>query len=138
MQLGYAYAAAASVEFKVFLSFDFSYWTAGGEHFHFHIMDNKGTYIDFADISAVAGYINKYGSQPAQLMWNNKTFVSSFLGDGFDWRSVESQSKPLFVCPNWQPGSLNSPSADCGFSWDAVCSPPFWDRRSHLLTICFD
>ncbi|KAF8226555.1 glycoside hydrolase [Tricholoma matsutake] len=100
VQLGYAYAAAASVEFKVFLSFDFSYWTAG-------------------DISAVAGYINKYGSQPAQLMWNNKTFVSSFLGDGFDWRSVESQSKPLFVCPNWQPGSLNSPSADCGFSWDA-------------------
>ena len=29
-QLGYAYAAAAALDFKVFLSFDFSYWGANG------------------------------------------------------------------------------------------------------------
>jgi hypothetical protein len=32
-QLGLAYAAAASVGFKVFISFDFAYWTAGGKYF---------------------------------------------------------------------------------------------------------
>lgn len=31
-QLGYAYAAAEATGFKVFISFDFAYWTAGGEY----------------------------------------------------------------------------------------------------------
>jgi glucan endo-1,3-alpha-glucosidase len=33
-QLGFAYAAAANVGFKVFISFDFAYWTAGGKKEH--------------------------------------------------------------------------------------------------------
>src|ERR1700733_3945158 len=78
--------------------------------------------IDSIDMSTIAGYINTYGSRPAQFTYNQKVFVSTFIGDGFDWRSVESQSKPLFACPNWQTISLNSTSVDCGFSWDAVCT----------------
>jgi hypothetical protein len=31
-QLGFAYAAAEALDFKVFISFDFSYWTSSGEH----------------------------------------------------------------------------------------------------------
>jgi hypothetical protein len=31
-QLGFVYAAAANVGFKVFISFDFSYWTSSGKH----------------------------------------------------------------------------------------------------------
>lgn len=31
-QLGYAYAAAEALNFKVFLSFDFSHWTSDGKH----------------------------------------------------------------------------------------------------------
>jgi glucan endo-1,3-alpha-glucosidase len=31
-QLGFAYAAAEALNFKVFISFDFSYWTSSGEH----------------------------------------------------------------------------------------------------------
>jgi glucan endo-1,3-alpha-glucosidase len=102
-QLGFAYAAAEAINFKVFISFDFNYWTS-------------------ADVSTIAGYINTYGTKAAQFLYNDKIFVSSFIGDGFDWRSVESQSEPLFACPNWQAASLDSNNADCGFNWNAWSS----------------
>ena len=80
----------------------------------------SATHLPFPDVSTIAGYIQRYGNQAAQFKYNNAVFVSTFIGDGFDWRSVESQSGiKLFSCLNWQPSSLSSSSADCGFSWDA-------------------
>lgn len=75
---------------------------------------------DDLDVSTIAGYINNYGAKAGQFIYNDKVFVSTFIGDGFDWRTTESQSKPLFACPNWQSGSLSSNNADCGFSWEPV------------------
>ncbi|KAJ7866176.1 glycoside hydrolase family 71 protein [Mycena leptocephala] len=87
-QLGFAYAAAANVGFKVFISFDFAYWTAG-------------------DTSTMTTYMQTYATQPGQFMYNNAAFVSSFVGDGYPYRTLESQSGiKLFACPNWQPGSF--------------------------------
>ncbi|EIW78759.1 glycoside hydrolase family 71 protein [Coniophora puteana RWD-64-598 SS2] len=100
-QLGYAYAAASATGFKVFISFDFSYWTTG-------------------DTSTIAQYINTYGAMDGQFIYNNEVFVSTFVGDGFNWGDVASQSKPLFACPNWQPGSFGGDNGvSCGFSWGA-------------------
>ncbi|KZP29428.1 glycoside hydrolase family 71 protein [Athelia psychrophila] len=82
-QLGYAYAAAQALNFKVFLSFDFGYWGSG-------------------DTATIASYINTYGVLPAQFIYNNEIFVSTFVGDGFNWATVAAQSKPLFACPNYQ------------------------------------
>jgi glucan endo-1,3-alpha-glucosidase len=86
-QLNFAYAAAQSVGFKVFISFDFSIWGNG-------------------DVSTIASYMKTYSAMPAQFQFNGKPFVSSFIGDGFPWRQVESQSVPLFACPFWQAASL--------------------------------
>lgn len=80
----------------------------------------KAVFFFPSDVSTIAGYINTYGVMDAQFWYNNKIFVSSFIGDGFDWRAVEAQSKPLFACPNWQAASLNSSNVDGAFSWDAV------------------
>lgn len=102
VQLGYAYAAAEALSFKVFLSFDFSYWTSG-------------------DATTIAGYINTYGPKAAQFTYNSEVFVSSFIGDGFDWASVASQSQAIYACPNWQASAYAGASGvSCGFSWDAV------------------
>jgi glucan endo-1,3-alpha-glucosidase len=32
-QLTFAYAAAENTNFKVFISFDFAYWTSGGKYY---------------------------------------------------------------------------------------------------------
>ncbi|KAJ7289549.1 glycoside hydrolase family 71 protein [Mycena rebaudengoi] len=102
-QLGFAYAAAANVGFKVFISFDFSYWTS-------------------SDVSTMATYMQTYATQTGQFIYNNAAFVSSFVGDGYPYRTLESQSGvTLFACPNWQPGSFVSNSnADCGLAWNAA------------------
>ncbi|KAH8921477.1 glycoside hydrolase family 71 protein [Atractiella rhizophila] len=99
-QLTLAYDAADKLGFKLFISFDFAYWTTG-------------------DISTIATYLNTYGTRSSQLKVGDRAFVSTFIGDGFDWRAVEAQSIPLFACPNWQPGSFSTAASDCGFSWDA-------------------
>ncbi|KAJ7898691.1 glycoside hydrolase family 71 protein [Mycena olivaceomarginata] len=95
-QLGFAYAAAANVGFKVFISFDFAYWTAG-------------------DTSTMSSYMKTYATQPGQFLYNNAAFVSSFVGDGYPYRTLESQSGvKLFACPSWQPGSfINNANIVC-------------------------
>ncbi|KAF8152842.1 glycoside hydrolase family 71 protein [Mycena galopus ATCC 62051] len=102
-QLGFAYAAAASVGFKVFISFDFSYWTD-------------------ADIGTMSAYMQTYATLPGQFMYNGAAFVSSFVGDGFPYATLESQSGvSLFACPNWQSGSfIDTDDADCGMGWSGA------------------
>ncbi|KAH8928031.1 glycoside hydrolase family 71 protein [Atractiella rhizophila] len=103
-QLENAYNAAAATGFKVFISFDFAYWTNG-------------------DFGTISSYLQTYATRAGQYKYNNKAFVSTFVGGGFDRRAVESSSGvPIFACPNYQPGALRhstTAATDCGFSWDA-------------------
>jgi glucan endo-1,3-alpha-glucosidase len=46
-------------------------------------------------------------TKPGQFIYNNAAFVSSFVGDGYPYRTLESQSGiKLFARANWQPGSF--------------------------------
>lgn len=84
-QLGYAYASAANNGMKVFISFDFNWWTT-----------SQGT--------AVGQKIAQYASLPAQLMVDDKVFVSSFAGDGVDVAAMRSAAGVnLFFAPNFHP-----------------------------------
>ncbi|KAH7093900.1 glycosyl hydrolase family 71-domain-containing protein, partial [Auriculariales sp. MPI-PUGE-AT-0066] len=101
-QLGFAYAAAEATGFKVFISFDFAYWGGG-------------------DVAMIGDYLKKYGSMAGQLIYQDKVFVSSFVGDNMDWRGAEAASGlSIFACPNGQPGSFNNWDVDCGMSWNAA------------------
>lgn len=126
-QLGFAYAAAQALGFKVFLSFDFGYWNSGGTPVRFSLIFPPISPSALLDTSTIASYINTYGVLPAQFIYNGEIFVSTFVGDGFNWATVASQSKPLFACPNYQAASLaGSSGVSCLFSWDAVSSCPYF------------
>ena len=101
-QLDLAYQAGAQVsDFNLFISFDFNWYNLG-------------------DTSQVATLLQKYGGESAQLLVDGKVFVSTFIGDGFDWASVASQSgRALEVVPYWEPTSSNADNGALGglFSW---------------------
>ncbi|RXK40038.1 hypothetical protein M231_02678 [Tremella mesenterica] len=103
-QLTLAYQAAQQVPgFWLFISFDFNWYQIG-------------------QVSDVATKLKTYGSQSSQLKVDGKVFVSTFIGDGFDWGSVASQSgMELEVVPFWQPTADNANNGALGglFSWDA-------------------
>ena len=64
--------------------------------------------------------IRTYGSKPAQLLVDNKVFVSSFAGDGLDVDAVRSQSgMSLFVAPNFHPGQGDFSKVDGALNWMA-------------------
>lgn len=88
---------------------------------HFSVSNVNCLKPNISDTSTIASYINTYGVLPAQFIYNNEIFVSTFIGDGFNWATVAADSKPLFACPNYQAASLASSSGvSCLFSWDAV------------------
>lgn len=103
-QLAKAYEAASQVDFKVFISFDFSYWSNG-------------------DTAQITEYMQKYSSHPAQLQYNGAALVSTFVGDSFDWGPVKAQTNhTIFAVPNLQdPAEAKSAttSIDGAFSWYA-------------------
>lgn len=90
-QLANAYQAASEVDFKVFPSFDFSYWNNG-------------------DTDQIAAYMQNYSGHPAQMQYNGGAVVSTFVGDSFNWGGVKSEvTNPLFAVPNLQdPAEWNS------------------------------
>ncbi|KAJ7901169.1 glycoside hydrolase family 71 protein [Mycena olivaceomarginata] len=129
-QLDLAYTAADNVDFKVFLSFDFAYW------------QNE-------DINTMAAYVQNYATRPGQVMYPRQgqpaAFVSSFLGDRFPYRTLESQLEDglkLFACPNWEPDSFvnndetNGP--DCGMSWNAAWPNNYNQPIDANITIALD
>lgn len=76
-QLQLAYESAALNSMKVFLSFDFNWWNVG-------------------QASAVGQKVAEYAGKPAQLMMDNKVFVSSFAGDGLDVATMRAAAgQPL-------------------------------------------
>ena len=104
-QLDLAYAAAQTVgDFSLFISFDFNWWS-------------------LSDTSGVASLLSRYIGQSPQLLINGAAYTSSFIGDGFDWGSVQQQvGKPLYNVPFWQPSQGNADNAALSglFSWSAT------------------
>jgi glucan endo-1,3-alpha-glucosidase len=98
-QLTNAYAAAQAVGFNVFISFDFNWYST-------------------SDVSAVASIVSQFVGQPAQFLVDGMPFVSSFIGDGFDWSSVASSvGKQLYVVPYFQPDLATQSGLEGLFSW---------------------
>lgn len=103
-QLANAYQAAEEMGFKVFISFDFAYWSNG-------------------DTSPISAYMQQYSAHPAQMQYNGGAVVSTFVGDSFDWGPVKAkQTHPIFAIPNLQDPAeaMNArTSFDGAFSWYA-------------------
>ncbi|KAJ5919779.1 alpha-1-3-glucanase/mutanase [Penicillium verhagenii] len=100
-QLQFAYTSAAKYGMKVFLSFDFNWWSVG-----------QG--------SAVGAKIKQYASYPSQLKVDGKVFVSSFSGDGVDVSAMTSAAgQSLFFAPNFHPGQGNFEDVDGALNWMA-------------------
>ena len=99
-QLGYAYMSAANNGMKVFLSFDFNFWSTG-----------SGT--------QVGQKVAQYASQPAQLMVDGKVFVSTFVGDGVDVGAIRyAAGTPIYFAPNFHPSYGTSlSSVDGALNW---------------------
>ncbi|KAJ4364473.1 hypothetical protein N0V83_009067 [Neocucurbitaria cava] len=98
--LGYAYDSADRVGIKVFFSFDF----------------NSGLYST-SDPATVGNRIKAFKDKPAQLIVDNKPFVSTFAGPGLDVAAVESAAgADIFFLPNWYPGN-DQTGTDGFFNW---------------------
>lgn len=86
-QLGYAYESAAKNDMKLFISFDFNWFSAT------------------KDAAKVGQMIATYSKQTAQLKVDGKVFASSFSGDGLDVSAVKSAAgMDVFFAPNFTPG----------------------------------
>ncbi|KAF2639551.1 hypothetical protein P280DRAFT_480990 [Massarina eburnea CBS 473.64] len=108
-QLNYAYQSAADNGMKVFISFDYNYYTTGSE-------------------SAVATLIKKYSSSAGQLNVDSKPFVSTFNGNQetaktLDAPALKSAAGDIFLVPNYQPkkdgADMSLDGIDGAFNWMA-------------------
>lgn len=100
-QLDNAFAAAEVVDFDLFISFDFNWYST-------------------SDVDGVATMFKRYMDKPKQYKVNGKPFVSTFIGDGFDWGAVEKQvGKEIHSVPFYEPSASNAdlPSLSGLFSW---------------------
>nr|XP_018262177.1 uncharacterized protein I303_05193 [Kwoniella dejecticola CBS 10117]OBR84335.1 hypothetical protein I303_05193 [Kwoniella dejecticola CBS 10117] len=106
-QLDLAYKAAEiSGDFVCFISFDFNWYT----------VDN---------VTGVSEMMKRYNDLPAQFKVDNKPFVSSFIGDGFDWAAVgKGCNQDIYAVPFWAPTQENANNAGLSglFSWTAWAS----------------
>jgi hypothetical protein len=84
-QLQLAYDSAANNDMKVFISFDFNWWNIG-------------------QVTAIGQKVAQYGDKPAQLIVDNKIFVSSFAGDGLNVEALRAAvGRSIFFAPNFHP-----------------------------------
>ncbi|ROW08071.1 hypothetical protein VPNG_06075 [Cytospora leucostoma] len=100
-QLEYAYESAANNDMKVFISFDFNWFSTS------------------SDAAKVGQMIAKYSSEPAQLTVDGKAFASSFSGDGLDVSAVKSAAGiDVFFAPNFSPYATPDPdSIEGALNW---------------------
>jgi Glycosyl hydrolase family 71 len=85
-QLGYAYESANNNGMKVFISFDFNWYSPS------------------SGAATVGAKIAQYASKPAQLIVDNKVFASSFAGDELDVATMRSAAGvDVFFAPNFHP-----------------------------------
>jgi hypothetical protein len=100
-QLGYAYQSAANNGMKVFISFDFNWWST-------------------SDASGIGSKVAQYASSPAQLTVDGRVFVSSFAGDGLDVAAMEQAAgTPIFFVPNFHPPNNDFSPIDGALNWMA-------------------
>lgn len=103
-QLDKAYAAAQRVgNFSNFLSFDFNWF-------------------DESSTKEIAELVKKYGEHPNQLRVDDKPFVSTFVGDGFNWTHVEELvGHEIYAVPCWRETKENAanPNVEGLMSWAA-------------------
>lgn len=100
-QLNFAYESAANNDMKVFISFDFNWWSI-----------NQPT--------AIGQEVAQYASRPAQLMVDNKVFVSSFAGDGVDVAQMQAAAgRDIYFVPNFHPGVGDFSTIQGALSWMA-------------------
>ncbi|KAL4968350.1 glycoside hydrolase family 71 protein [Aspergillus stella-maris] len=104
-QLALAYEAAEEVSFKVFISFDFAYWSNG-------------------DTARITSIMQTYASHPGQFQYDDLgALVSTFVGDSFNWGPVKNANEhkifavPNLQDPNWAANA--NTDIDGAFSWYA-------------------
>ena len=108
-QLDYAYESAANNNMKVFISFDYNYFTTG---------ENED----------VGKKLGQYCIKPGQLKIDNKCFVSSFNGDNepsklFDAKTIRAAAgTELYLVPNLSPHNTAAAISDVNdidgaFNW---------------------
>ncbi|KXH27684.1 mutanase [Colletotrichum nymphaeae SA-01] len=105
-QLANAYQAAQDLNFTVFISFDFAYWSTA----------------DTAEITSIVG---KYSAHPAQARYDGGAIVSTFVGDNMNWTAVKNgmppgqkvTAIPMIQDPAWL--SVANTGLDGAFSWYA-------------------
>ena len=102
-QLDYAYESAAENGMKLFISFDFN-WFSPAE-----------------DAAKVGQMIATYSNKEAQLKVDGKVFASSFSGDGLDVSAVKSAAgMDVFFAPNFTPdGTPDSAKIEGALNWIA-------------------
>lgn len=101
-QLNLAYESAASNDMRVFISFDFNWFST-------------------SDTEIIANLIREFGGKSAQLKVDGKVFVSSFAGDGLDVETLrQAVGTDIFFAPNFHPSQTPNPDRiDAALSWMA-------------------
>lgn len=113
-QLGYAYDSAAKNGMKVFISFDFNWFSTD-------------------DAATVGSMIQTYGSKDAQLLVDDRIFASSFAGDGLDVAAMKSAAgSDVYFVPNFHPEQSDASAIDGGFNWVVSSSRIRRNGRSSL------
>lgn len=101
-QLQLAYESAANNGMKVFISFDFNWFSTG-------------------EAANVGNMIKNYGSKPAQLLVDNKIFASSFAGDTNGVLDVDAVRAAaggnVYFAPNFHPGLGSASKIDGALNW---------------------
>lgn len=98
-QLGFAYDSAERNGMKVFISFDFNWWSPGNGN-------------------GVGQKIAQYKNRGAQLRVNNRVFASSFAGDGLDVDAMRSSAgENVYFVPNFHPGQSGTDKIDGALNW---------------------
>jgi hypothetical protein len=102
-QLGYAYESAAKNDMKLFISFDFNWFSPAN------------------DAAKVGQMIATYSNSTAQLRVDGKVFASSFAGDGLDVSAVKSAAgMDIYFAPNFTPDKTADPqSIEGALNWIA-------------------
>lgn len=104
-QLNFAYQSAANNGIKVFISFDFNWYSTG-------------------DAQAVGRKIALYANHPAQLYVNGRVFASSFAGDGLDVDAMKrAAGRDVYFVPNFHPGQASAAPLDGAFNWMVSSTP---------------
>lgn len=121
-QLGYAYDSAANNGMKVFISFDFNWWSPG-------------------DAGGVGRKIAQYASRPAQLMVDGRVFASSFAGDGLDVDGMRSAAgSNVYFVPNFHPGQSDASKIDGALNWMVSLCSYTWrkltKRNKEQIFVC--